>query len=202
MHRPLLLALAVVSAMTVSSPAFAGEPLHVYGPGGPFPAMKEAAAVFERAHGVQVKVVAGPPPQWVDEAKAGADLIFSGSEYMLSDFIAEMPDIDPASARALYLRPAAILVHPGNPEHIMGVADLLNPGHRILVVDGAGQQGLWEDVALRLGQSAHHRSRQRPRRPPSRAVDREFQPAVTNPATPLASSPSRPARWSTKSSIV
>jgi len=151
MHRPMLLAVALVSTMSVSSPAFAGEPLHVYGPGGPLPAMNEAAAVFERAHGLQVKVVAGPTPQWIDEAKSDADLIFSGSEYMMSDFIAEMPDIDPASARALYLRPAAILVRPGNPEHITGIADLLKPGHRILVVNGAGQQGLWEDVAGRLG---------------------------------------------------
>jgi accessory colonization factor AcfC len=148
---PLLLALALISAMTVSSPAFAGEPPHVYGPGGPLPAMKEAAAVFERAHGVQVIVGAGPPRGWVFEAMPDADLIFSGSEHMMSDFIAEMPDIDPASAHALYLRPAAILVRPGNPEHITGVADLLNPGHRILAVNGAGQQGLWEDVAGRPG---------------------------------------------------
>jgi accessory colonization factor AcfC len=48
MHRPLLLAVALVSTMSVSSPAFAGEPLHVCGPGGPLHAMNEAAAVFER----------------------------------------------------------------------------------------------------------------------------------------------------------
>ena len=51
----------------------------------------------------------------------------------------------------LFLRPATILVRPGNPGHITGVADLLKPGHRVLVVNGAGQQGLWEDVAGRLG---------------------------------------------------
>jgi accessory colonization factor AcfC len=42
-------------------------------------------------------------------------------------------------------------VRPGNPTHINGLADLLKSGHRILVVNGAGQQGLWEDVAGRLG---------------------------------------------------
>jgi accessory colonization factor AcfC len=41
--------------------------------------MNEAAAVFERAHGVQIKGPAGPTPQWIDEAKSDADLIFSGS---------------------------------------------------------------------------------------------------------------------------
>ncbi len=149
--RSLLMAAAFASAIAACSPSFAAEPLHVYGPGGPLPAMKEAAAEFGRSHGIAVDVTAGPTPQWIDHAKADADLIFSGSEVMMSDFIAAMPDIDPGSARALYLRPAAILVRPGNPEHISGVADLLKPGHRILVVNGAGQQGLWEDVAGRLG---------------------------------------------------
>ncbi len=127
------------------------ETLHVYGPGGPLPAMREAAAAFGRTHGVDVQVTAGPTPQWLDEAKGDADLVFSGSEVMMSDFIAAMPGIDPATVAPLYLRPAAILVRPGNPGHIGGVADLMRPGHRILVVNGAGQQGLWEDVAGRLG---------------------------------------------------
>lgn len=69
----------------------------------------------------------------------------------MSDFITAIPDIDAASVQPLYLRPATILVRPGNPNHISGLADLLKPGHRILVVNGAGQQGLWEDVAGRLG---------------------------------------------------
>jgi accessory colonization factor AcfC len=112
--------------------------------------MKEAAAEFGRTHDVNVDVVAGPTPQWIDKAKADADLIFSGSEVMMSDFITMLPDIDQASVKPLYLRPAAILVRPGNPGHIGGIADLLKPGHRILVVNGAGQQGLWEDVAGRL----------------------------------------------------
>jgi accessory colonization factor AcfC len=34
------------------------------------------------------------------------------------------------------------LVRPGNPKHIGGVKTLLGPGHRILVVNGAGHQGL------------------------------------------------------------
>jgi accessory colonization factor AcfC len=145
----------VAAGITIASSAMAApETLHVYGPGGPLPAMKEAAEMFGHAHGVDVQVTAGPLPQWIDHAKADADVVFSGSEVMMSDFITAMPNIDPATVKALYLRPAAILVRPGNPTHIKGIADLLKPGHRILVVNGAGQQGLWEDVAGRLGDIA------------------------------------------------
>jgi len=54
----------------------------------------------------------------------------------------------------LYLRPAAIMVRPGNPGRITGLKDLLQMGHRVLVVNGAGQNGLWKDVAGRLGDIA------------------------------------------------
>ena len=149
-----ILMLAAAGITVASSAMAAPETLHVYGPGGPLPAMKEAAEMFGHAHGVDVKVTAGPLSQWIDHAKADADVVFSGSEVMMSDFITAMPNIDPATVKALYLRPAAILVRSGNPAHIKGIADLLKPGHRILVVNGAGQQGLWEDVAGRLGDIA------------------------------------------------
>lgn len=151
MRRSLLMLAAAGITFAMGDAAQAAETLHVYGPGGPLPAMKEAAAVFGRAHGVDVEVTAGPTPKWIAEAKNDADLIFSGSEVMMSDFIAAMPNLDAATVRPLYLRPAAILVRPGNPGHIKGIADLFKPGRRILVVNGAGQQGLWEDVAGRLG---------------------------------------------------
>jgi accessory colonization factor AcfC len=148
--------IAASTALLVGvSGARAAETLHVYGPGGPLPAMREAAAAFSKASGVAVDVTAGPTPQWLPQAKQDADLIFSGSEVMMSDFIAAMPDqIDPATVTPLYLRPSAILVRPGNPQHITGIGGLLKPGHRVLVVNGAGQQGLWEDVAGRLGDLA------------------------------------------------
>lgn len=107
--------------------------------------------MFRREHGVAVEVTAGPTAQWQRQATADADVFFSGSENMMSDFIAQFPDIDPATVRPLYLRPSAILVRPGNPEKIGGVKDLGRPGLRLVVVDGAGQTGLWEDVAGRLG---------------------------------------------------
>ena len=145
-------------AVGATSSALGDGVLHVYGPGGPLPAMKAAAAAFGASHGVTVEVTAGPLPQWQAAARADADLVFSGSETMMSDFLAALPDLDPATAAPLYLRPSAILVRPGNPGHVTGLLDLLKPGHRILVVNGAGQQGLWEDVAGRRGHIADVRA--------------------------------------------
>jgi accessory colonization factor AcfC len=129
--------------------------LHLYGPGGPLPAMKEAAAAFSHEKNVQIVVTGGPLPQWLHDAQQNADLIYSGSEEMMSDFqVTLQGTLDPATIVPLYLRKAAILVRPGNPSHIRGLGDLLQPGHRILVVNGAGQKGLWEDVVGRRGEIA------------------------------------------------
>lgn len=127
--------------------------LKIYGPGGPAPAMKEAAKVFAEKNKVGVTVEAGPTAKWKDQALTDADLIYSGAEYMMTDFIQkDLPGlIDPASVETLYLRPSAILVRPGNPKQITGVRNLAKSGMRILVVQGAGQVALWEDVAGRGG---------------------------------------------------
>ncbi len=143
----------LLPAFLFAHPALAAAPeIHVYGPGGPLPAMKEAAAAFSKQHGVDVVVTAGPTPKWIADANSNADVIYSGSETMMTTFIGQLDGaIDTSSVTPLYLRPAAILVRPGNPDHITGIADLMKPGQHILVVNGAGQQGLWEDVAGRLG---------------------------------------------------
>ncbi|MHC1728677.1 MAG: substrate-binding domain-containing protein [Syntrophobacteraceae bacterium] len=150
----LVFALVVSSALAQSPPTEKpGLILKVYGPGGPAPAMKEAAAIFGKKMGISVEVKAGPTPQWKEQAMKDADLIFSGSEYMMTDFVQrDLPDlVDTSTIRSLYLRASAILVRPGNPKKITGVADLARPGIRILVVQGAGQLGMWEDVAGRTG---------------------------------------------------
>lgn len=127
--------------------------LHLYGPGGPAPAMKATASAFETLHpDVKVVVTAGPTPKWIDAARGDADLIYSGSEAMMSDFVSQLHGVLLAgTVEPLYLRPAAILVRPGNPRHITGFRDLLKPGVEVMVVHGAGQVGLWEDVAGRDG---------------------------------------------------
>jgi accessory colonization factor AcfC len=130
-----------------------GVVLRAYGPGGPAPAMREAAKVFGEKKGITVEINAGPTPTWKDQAMKDADLIFSGSEYMMTDFVQkDLPGlIDTSTTLTLYLRPSAILVRPGNPKAIKGIKDLAKPGVRILVVQGAGQVGMWEDVAGRTG---------------------------------------------------
>lgn len=135
-----------------ASSAIGQNILRVYGPGGPAPAIKEAAAAFEKKAGVSVEVTAGPTPAWIDKAKQNADVIYSGSETMMTDFTVAMEGrIVEQTIKPLYLRPLAILVRPGNPKHISGVKDLLKPGMKILVVNGAGQNGAWEDMAGRKG---------------------------------------------------
>lgn len=141
-------AIGLISSTTVH----ATETLHIYGPGGPAPAMKEAAAVFGKQHGVDVQVTAGPTPKWASAMKADGAVVYSGSEAMMSDFLTAFPDqVLPQTVRPLYLRPAGILVRPGNPKHIEGLHDLLHTGTKIMVVNGAGQVGLWEDIAGRDG---------------------------------------------------
>jgi accessory colonization factor AcfC len=145
-----LLAIAGL-ALLAALPA-AAQTLRIYGPGGPAPAMKEAAAAFERQGGVKVEVVAGPTPQWLPEAKTDADLIYSGSETMMTDFVSAMePQLSHRQVTPLYLRPLAMLVRPGNPRRIRTFEDLLRPGVSVLVVNGAGQNGAWEDAAGRKG---------------------------------------------------
>lgn len=51
--------------------------INIYGPGGPAPAMHEAAKQFEKNTGIEVNVTAGPTPQWAEKAKLDADIIYS-----------------------------------------------------------------------------------------------------------------------------
>ncbi len=144
-------ALAVVLLVSAVR-ADAQDVLHVYGPGGPAPAMKEAAEAFGKASGARVEVTAGPTDTWIAGARENADVIFSGSEYMMTDFVKAMGGrIDEPSILPLYLRPSAILVRPGNPRRIKDLPDLARPGLKLLVVQGSGQTGMWEDMAGKQG---------------------------------------------------
>lgn len=146
-------AISVNAPQTATAAEKSAPVLRAYGPGGPAPAMREAATVFGGKKGIRVEINAGPTPTWKDRAMQDADLIFSGSEYMMTDFMQkDLPGlIDITTIRTLYLRPAAILVRPGNPKNIKGIVDVAKPGVKILVVQGAGQVGMWEDVAGRTG---------------------------------------------------
>ena len=135
---------------TFAMPSLAA--ISVYGPGGPAPAMNEVAKQFEKETGIEVNISAGPTPQWADKAKLNADLFYSGSEAMMSDlekmFSTQMVK---NSIEPVYLRPAAILVRKGNPKNIQNFHDLAQPNLKVLVTHGAGQVGMWEDIAGRTG---------------------------------------------------
>ena len=147
------LLLSMVASWSI--PAAAQEAINVYGPGGPAPAMQEAAKAFGAANQMTVNVAAGPTNQWIDKAKQDADVIFSGAENMFTDYAKALPGaFDLAETQPMYLRPVAILVRPGNPKKIRGFRDLLSPGIKVLTVAGAGQTALWEDVAGRTGDIA------------------------------------------------
>lgn len=138
-------------ALALSAPASA-EVLHVYGPGGPAPAIMEAAKAYRAQTGTDVRVVAGPTKEWIDKARADADLIYSGAEHMMTDLVRDMEGrIDEQTIDPLYLRVSSILVRPGNPRRIRGLRDLMIPGRRVIAVQGSGQTGLWEDMAGRTG---------------------------------------------------
>jgi len=120
----------------------------VYGGEGPAFPVIEAAAEFERTTGVHVEVVSGSPEEWLSDAAVDADLLFSSAEFMMAKFLTDDTlDTDASTVTALYRRPSAILVRPGNPRKIKDLPDLLKPGTRVMVVTGSGQTGLWEDMA-------------------------------------------------------
>lgn len=149
------LAAAIASLALAATGASADDLVKLYGPGGPAPAMTAAAKAYSEANGIKVEVVAGPTGKWAEDAAKDADIIFSGAENMLPGYATAMPGLfDMAEARPIYLRPSAILVRKGNPEGITGFADLLKPDMKVMTVGGAGQTGLWEDIAGRAGRIA------------------------------------------------
>lgn len=123
------------------------DTVFVYGPGGPYPAIKEAALVFSKKNKVAVKVVAGPVSKWEKTAKENADIIYSGAEFMMTNFTKKFDIIKKETITPLYLRKSGLLVRPGNPKHIQSFSDILNPNIRVLVVTGAGLTGVWESMA-------------------------------------------------------
>ncbi|MBU0717305.1 MAG: substrate-binding domain-containing protein, partial [Planctomycetes bacterium] len=79
-------------------------------------------------------------------------VVFASAGFMMAEFLQRKDlGIDEASITALYMRPSAVLVRPGNPKQIADFPDLLKPGVKVMVVSGSGQTGLWEDMAGKQG---------------------------------------------------
>lgn len=124
------------------------DTLFVYGPGGPLKPMEECGIMFSKKTGIPVKVIAGPEVKWIDQAKINADLVYGGAEYMLTQFKMQHPGLMDSTTRTeLYKRGAGILVRPGNPKKINSLKDLTKQGVKLLEITGAGQLGMWEDLA-------------------------------------------------------
>ncbi|MFC5587969.1 substrate-binding domain-containing protein [Sporosarcina soli] len=126
--------------------------VYVYGPGGPLGPMEELAKRYSKGKGIQVYVTAGPEGKWIEQAKQDGDIIYGGSSYMLRNFSFSYPELlDEETWTELYARPAGILVRKGNPKNIQSITDLAKDDIQIVDVNGAGQLGLWEDLAGREG---------------------------------------------------
>ncbi|AJD06254.1 major antigenic peptide PEB2 [Campylobacter lari] len=124
----------------------------VYGPGGPAPVLKELAKQFEEKHGEKVTINAGPTPKWIKQAKIDADIIYSGNTSMMDGFVKAMPkQIKIQDVQVLNARGSGMIVRANNPKKIKKFEDLLKDGVNVMVVDGAGQVGLYEDMALKTG---------------------------------------------------
>jgi accessory colonization factor AcfC len=127
------------------------DTVYLYGPGGPYPPIKELAEMFESKNAVKLVLTKGPAEGWIKQAKSNAHLIYSGSEFMMTDFLYRLNnEISPDDVKPLYFRKSGLLVRPGNQKKIMKLEDLLKPGLKILVVNGSGLTGVWEDI---LGQT-------------------------------------------------
>ncbi len=143
--------LSLIFLFLLSASAMAAD-IVVYGPGGPAPVMKELAVQFQNKTNNKVEVVAGPTPKWINNAKENADIIYSGNSSMMDAFIKLLPDqLNHTDVEVLNIREAGIVVRPDNPKNIKTFNDLLKKNVKVMVVDGAGQVGLYEDVALRDG---------------------------------------------------
>ena len=148
------------AAHEVADPTIKRSPrdgvIRLYGAGGPDTAFKKVAAVFTAQTSVKVEVTGGPEPTWSRKAQADADVIWGTAEEDITALLETYTNFAWADVTPIYIRPAIIAVRKGNPKHISGFEDLLKPGMRLVVTEGAGVAntsgtGVWEDVAGRTG---------------------------------------------------
>lgn len=151
--RKRLYLIGILFFLSFSAASQSMDTLYVYGPGGPYPAFQEAAEKFNELNPqVRVMVIKGPLKNWMSQAKSQADLFFSGSEHMMSDFVYVFQDeLLPGTIYPLYFRRSGLIVRKGNPKHIVDLLDLQRPDVNIMVVNGAGLTGMWEDMVGKSG---------------------------------------------------
>lgn len=130
--RAILAAWGIIMALQADAMAAS---LTVYGPGGPYQAIRTCADIFGATLGLTVDVQAGEPAEQAAQAAQDGDVYYTGAEYMMRDFLRDYPGVLDDSA---VIYPAArrmgIIVQQGNPKGIRGLDDLAAPGVRILDV--------------------------------------------------------------------
>jgi len=127
------------------------DTIHIYGPGGPFPAMREVANLFEKKHDIKIIITKGPMKKWETQAKLNADLFFSGSENMMTSIVNNFQnEVNDDTVYPLFYRKSGLIVRKGNPKKIQDIKDLEKPNLNIMVVNEAGLIGVWEDIFGKL----------------------------------------------------
>lgn len=128
----------------------------LYGAGGPHTAFQKVADLWMQQTGNRVEIIAGPEAKWTAAAQADADILWGTSEQSMTAFLQTYLTFTSDQVEPIYLRPSVIAVKKGNPKGITGIDDLLQPGMKIVVTEGAGVYntsgtGTWEDVVGRSG---------------------------------------------------
>lgn len=148
MKNKFLMLLALLTSLSAE--------VFIYGPGGPAPVLKKLAQEFNATSLEPVVVIAGPLSAWKDEAQKNADMIYSGNSAMMDSFLTLFGDkLSFSAIQVLNIREAGIIVRPGNPKKINHFKTLLKSDLKIMVVNGAGQVGLYEDMALKYGKRSN-----------------------------------------------
>jgi accessory colonization factor AcfC len=117
--------------------------LTVYGPGGPYQAIRKCADIFGAKFCLSVEVRADEPAKQADQAAKDGDVYYTGAEYMMDDFIRDYPGlVDEPAIIYPAARRVGIIVRQGNPKGIGNLDDLATPGVRILDVRLENMDGL------------------------------------------------------------
>lgn len=152
--------MALAQESTLYDPSIQHMPkdgvIKLYGAGGPHTAFRKVADAWQAKTGKTVEVIAGPERKWSPMAQADADILWGTSEQSMTAFLETYKTFSSDQVMPIYVRPTIIAVKAGNPKGITGFEDLLKPGMKIVVTEGAGVYntsgtGAWEDVAGRLG---------------------------------------------------
>ena len=130
--------------------------INLYGAGGPHTAFIRVGKIFTKKTGIPVKVNFGPEHKWTQNAKKNADIMWGTAEQAMTAFLENYKEFSSNDVMPIFIRRAVIAVQKGNPKHIKGFNDLIKPGMKVVVTEGAGVYntsgtGVWEDVAGRLG---------------------------------------------------